>query len=88
MAGKGTTLTTSLVSVKRLNNSVNGNPRFRLNTLHGEFVTQSDASCSYDVDNIARKIRQRDTGENVAVPVVLSLTPAGRVWNIVLKGAK
>lgn len=83
MASKGTAVRTSLVSVTRLNNSVNGNPRFRLNTLHGEYVTQSDAACSYDVDNIARGIRTRDDGQAVAVPVVLSLTPAGRVWNIV-----
>jgi hypothetical protein len=82
MASKGTTLTTSLVSVTRLTNSRNGNPRFRLNTLHGEFVTQSDAACSYDVDNIARKIRTREDGQAIAVGVVLSLTPAGRVWNI------
>lgn len=86
MARKGSTIHTSLVSVKRLNSSVNGNPRFRLNTTHGEFTTQSDASCSYDVDNIARGIRQRDTGDYVPVPVVLSLTPAGRVWNIVKAG--
>lgn len=82
MARKGSTLATQLVSVTRLTNSTNGNPRFRLNTTHGEYQTQSDAACSYDVDNIARKIRNRDTGESIPLPVTLSLTPAGRVWDI------
>lgn len=78
MASKGTVQTTELFQAERLNNSVNGNPRFRLITRDGSFVTQSDASCSYDVDNIMREVR-RNGG---ALFVRLSLTPAGRVWNI------
>ena len=62
---------------ERLPLSVNGNPRFRLGTADGSYVTQSDASCSYDVENITRRIP-----EGGSVRVVLSLTRAGRVWNI------
>lgn len=87
MPRKGSTVETALVSTTRLTNSVNGNPRFRLNTLHGEYTTQSDAACSYDVDNLARKIRNRETGEAIPVPVTLSLTPAGRVWAIEIREA-
>lgn len=75
---KGTTVSTSLVYVVRLTNSTNGNPRFRLATMNGEYQTQSDAACSYDVANLERRIPHGGT-----LPVILSLTPAGRVWAIV-----
>lgn len=77
MARKGTTETVRLIRAVRLNSSTNGNPRFRLVTMEGDYVTQSDSACSYDVENIVRKIPH---GESLAV--TLSLTPAGRVWNI------
>lgn len=77
MARKGTTVRAELLYAVRLNNSTNGNPRFRLVTTEGEYVTQSDAACSYDVDNITRRIPRGESR-----PVVLSLTPAGRVWNL------
>lgn len=70
-------LETDLYYSERLNSSVNGNPRFRLATADGSFVTQSDASCSYDVENITRPIPHGDS-----VRVRLHLTRAGRVWNI------
>jgi hypothetical protein len=77
MARKGTTVATDLFSATRLTNSTNGNPRFDLHTSDGTFRTQSDASCSYDIANILRTIPRGET-----IPVTLSLTPAGRVWNI------
>lgn len=77
MARKGQTIATDLFSATRRNNSVNGNPRFDLHTSDGTFTTQSDAACSYDVDNITRTIPRGET-----IPVVLHTTPAGRVWNI------
>lgn len=78
MSRKGTTIATDLFSAERLTNSTNGNPRYKLHTSDGVFQTQSDASCSYDVDNITRTIPRGET-----IPVTLHLTPAGRVWNIV-----
>ena len=57
----------------------NGNPRFRLGTTDGFYVTQSDAACSYEVDNIARKIPNDES-----LAVVLKTTKAGRVWSIEL----
>jgi hypothetical protein len=77
MARKGTTETVELIRAVRLNNSVNGNGRFRLVTMEGDYVTQSDSACSGDVENIVRKIPH---GESITV--TLGLTPAGRVWSI------
>lgn len=77
MSRKGSTIATDLFSATRLTNSVNGNPRFDLHTSDGTYRTQSDASCSYDVDNITRTIPRGET-----IPVTLHTTPAGRVWNI------
>lgn len=77
MSRKGSTIETDLFSATRQGCSVNGNPRFDLHTSDGTFRTMSDASCSYDVDNITRTIPRGET-----IPVTLSLTPAGRVWNI------
>lgn len=60
----------SIVSTERLNNSVNGNPRFSVTFNDGTtHQTQSDASCSYDIDNYSRS---RDTAFWV-------FTPAGKV---------
>lgn len=40
--------------VTRLNNSVNGNPRFKVHFDDGSSaITQSDASVNYDVENLA-----------------------------------
>lgn len=72
-----TSIETDLYYAERLNLSTNGNPRFRLATADGPYVTQSDASCSYDVENITRPIPHGGSQR-----VVLSLTKAGRVWNI------
>lgn len=73
---KATTVT--LFDTERLNSSVNGNPRFRLITNKGAYITQSDGACSYDVDNVARKIPSNGNG----LPVEIKTTRAGRVWSI------
>lgn len=36
---------------ERLNNSVNGNPRFKLFAEGGALITSSDAACGYDIQN-------------------------------------
>jgi hypothetical protein len=68
-----------ILSVERLNNSVNGNPRFDITFTDndGEFVTNqwthrtsSDSSCNYEVTNYA------NSGERIDV----WLTKAGRVY--------
>jgi hypothetical protein len=69
-------ITTTLKGAVRLNNTVNGNPRFDLITADGDFMISSDSACSYDVENFVGRIRH---GED---RVTLSLTRAGRVWNI------
>ncbi len=62
--------------VERLNNSVNGNPRFRLHLDDATSVlTQSDASVNYDVGNLSYH-------KMIGVPVKLTLTRAGRVFGI------
>lgn len=76
---------TKLTAVVRLNCSRYGNPRFKLLTDDGVFTTQSDAACSYDVDNIARRIRHvtwsREHG-STGLPIVMHATPTGRVYDI------
>lgn len=62
----------------RLNNSVNGNPRFTLHTVeHGNFQTQSDSSVGYDVSNVFGS-----TAGPGPVAVELEMTPANKVFGI------
>lgn len=74
---KSITVETDLYGAERLPNSTNGNPRFTLLTGDGSYRTQADAACSYDVDNITRRIP--DGG---SIRVQLRATPTGRVWDI------
>jgi hypothetical protein len=66
-----------IMIAKRLNNSVNGNPRYQLviqdlsNELH-MVLSSSDASCNYDVLNV------KNSGETVE----FGFTRAGRVNTI------
>lgn len=39
--------TITVTEVERLNNSVNGNPRYKVHALQGEFITQSDSGHVY-----------------------------------------
>jgi len=78
MARKGTEIVTTIESLTRLKNSVNGNPRYRLHFSNGDSATtQSDASISYGLQN----------SEYRNVPVRVMLTAAGRVWNVEPTGA-
>lgn len=73
-----------IVSAERLNNSVNGNPRFSITFNVGIphvvcdrdgiqfFITSSDSACNYAVENYYR------SGQTVE----LGLTRAGRVSTI------
>ena len=73
MARKSVTYTQTIDRLERLNNSVNGNPRFRIYFTDGQTaVTQSDASIAYGLEN----------RENIGVPVKVTATPAGMVWNV------
>jgi len=60
---------------ERLNNSASGNPRWRLHTDRGSFITSSDASCNYEVENLL--------GDQKGALVEITLTRAGRVSEIV-----
>lgn len=67
----------NLLRAERLGLSTNGNPRFRLVCQRASYTTMSDAACSYDVENIARRVPYGGS-----LPVELRLTKAGRVWMI------
>lgn len=43
-------------SVKRLPNTVNGNPHFTLATEHGTFTTYPDSQCAYGAESLAGKV--------------------------------
>lgn len=82
MARKGSAVDVELFGVVRLANSRNGNPRFVLVTDAGNFFTSSDASCSYDVENVEGERRRLGSRR-----LRLHLTAAGRVsWFLRLGG--
>jgi hypothetical protein len=57
--------------IDRLNNSVNGNPRFRLMFADAsEAITSSDAAINYEIGN---------PGYRVGSTVALTFTKAGRI---------
>lgn len=48
-------ITGRIAGMYRLNNSVNGNPRFAVSIEgHGAYVTSSDAALSYEIENLQR----------------------------------
>jgi hypothetical protein len=60
-------------SVKRLNNSVNGNPRYRVTFTDGSSaLTKSDSSVAYDIQNLSHS---RERGRDLLV----TWTRAGRI---------
>lgn len=69
-----------ILSAKRLNNSRYGNPRFRvrIDAEPYEADTQSDAACSYEVENFTHS-RHRDS------TFTLTLTRADRIATITLE---
>lgn len=73
MTRKSITYTATIERLERLKLSVNGNPRFKIYFTDGRTATtQSDTSLSYSLEN----------PENIGVPVTVTATPAGRVWNV------
>lgn len=75
---KNIKLQVAVTGYTRLNNSVNGNPRFTLHTLeHGNFQTQSDSSVGYEVSNYFSR-----ASESQPVAVELEMTPANKVFGI------
>jgi len=68
---------TNLRGASRLNSSVNGNPRFTLHTDDGDFVTKSDSSISYEIENLTSRISRGGF-----MDVEMETTRAGRVWNV------
>ena len=68
---------TVLKTASRRGHSVNGNPRWTLHTDSGDWLTQTDSACSYDIDNLRRRAERNPDG----LFVVLKTTKAGRVWS-------
>lgn len=60
---------------ERLRSSSNGNPRYRLLTNDGNYITQSDASFAYGLDN-----SPKTGGLPLDVPVILQITRDQRVY--------
>ncbi len=70
---KGTERVLTIASLERMKLSVNGNPRFKVTFTDGTVAqTQTDASIGYAIEN----------SEYRDVPVRVSFTPAGRIWNV------
>lgn len=70
---KDITYTATIESLTRLNSSVNGNPRFMIHFVDGATAkTQVDASIAYELEN----------PENIGVPVKVTATPSGLVWDV------
>ncbi len=58
--------------VERLQNSRNGNPRFRV-TLNGiEYTTSSDSMCNYEVENVWRSWWRDDESRPESLRVTLT----------------
>lgn len=68
------TVSVIVYRLERLNNSVNGNPRYRIITDEGMFITSSDYGFVYGIEDGWR-------GRNCRT-AVLTLTRAGRVQDL------
>lgn len=75
------TIDTYVFSAHRLNNSVNGNPRWQLHTSAGPIVISSDASVGYEVANHEPTFRA-NRKHGLATPARLTLTRAGRFYGL------
>ena len=77
MATKTSYAKVQVTGYTRLNNSVNGNPRFKLHSVElGDWTTQSDSGCNYSVSNDFSRAT-----ESVPVAATLHTTPAHKVFN-------
>lgn len=77
------TIETGLVisSTTRLNNSINGNPKFRIYFTNGRTaITQSDSAVSYDVENEATT-RTDNRGTTYPRPLDVTFSKAGYIEN-------
>lgn len=73
MAKNDSTSVRTIDHLERLNNSANGNPRYRIHFTDGSSaITASDASFCYGIEN--REYRD--------VPLVIVWTRAGRISNV------
>jgi hypothetical protein len=82
MATKTSYANVQVTGYTRLNNSVNGNPRYILHTVEdGDWTTQSDSGCNYEVRNDFDRAT-----EAKPVAATLHTTPAHKVFNWELKG--
>ncbi len=74
---KQTVIEVDMLSRERVGCSRNGNPRFRITTDKGTFLTAPDASVSYDIENWFH----RQTGMN-RHSVKFTLNGRGHVVNV------
>ena len=76
MAVKGKDGSFVIDYAETLNNSRWGNPRYKVHFTNGEaYVTQSDATVSWEIPNLLRNKR----------PVTVHLTRAGRIARIAIQ---
>jgi hypothetical protein len=67
-------LNIKVYALYRLNNSVNGNPRYRLSTTEGDLITSSDRAYCYGILNDWTDAHKAD-----GRPAKVTLTRSGRV---------
>jgi hypothetical protein len=68
------TVDVKVYALHRLNNSVNGNPRYRMHTSEGELITSSDRAYCYGILNDWTD-EEKTNGKSARI----QLTRAGRV---------
>lgn len=69
----------TVTRVKRLTNSAEGNPRYSIVTEGERYVTQTNGSVGYTIDNLFQ------VDEDIRVPATLTLTNGGKVIDVVLR---
>jgi hypothetical protein len=73
MSSKGTERTLTIASLERMKLSAMGNPTFRVTFTDGTVArTRENASIAYSIEN----------SEYRGVPVRVSFTAAGTIWNV------
>ena len=67
--------TLTVKEVERLNNSVNGNPRYKVKTIQGDYITQSDSGHVYGFEYY--RLERGDT-------INVELSKSGRITSATL----
>ena len=67
--------------LERLNNSVNANPRYRVHTSEGSYITSSDESFVYGIENGWTSLHRWVGGRRAWI----TLTRAGRISDLTWK---